>query len=79
MGGPPERTVRVPPVAESRLQRLEGELSVQDLKLASPAGTTDAVQLRWGAASSSGKGSFSAPRWSRRTAPATAASRPGRA
>ncbi len=41
MGSPPERIVRVWPIASSRWQRFEGEMSVRDVRLVSSRGTTD--------------------------------------
>ena len=41
MGSPPERIVRVWPIASSRWQRFEGEMSVKDLRLVSSRGTTE--------------------------------------
>ena len=41
MGSPPARIVRVWLIAGSRWQRFEGEMSVKNIKLVSPRGTTD--------------------------------------
>ncbi len=41
IGEPPERIVRVWLIAGSRWQRFKGDMSVKNVKLASPRGITD--------------------------------------